>query len=630
MLPSHRFHSDPESPDNSPNGFFGSGRGVLLVCFLWATAFGLASAALFTRSNHVYPVGMGHAWLALLLTGAYTVLALGAVLAGRLLERWWPTARPSLPLWSGPWLLVLVLALSVYRERINTHPRTLGGTLVTLAILAIMVAILALVVRWTRFERCRAAGTGLAIVGLLGCLAGAVWLGTAKPVYADPPANAVSADLAGPVTDTGLRILLLGMDGGDWKVFDPLLAEGRLKAHAKLAARGLTAVLKTDVPCFSPILWTSIATGKLPHKHGVFSHVRTHLPVPGLPSVPNTRGRMGTLTKLERFLLAGLDKGKALQLGIYSSNQVGARPVWDVLGEFGLPSVVLEWYVTHPARPLNGILVSDRFHSLKGFAEDLARCVYPDSLAPVLATGLLAPDELPQERLAALVDLTASQNDCWPTLLERYPVKFRVMREEMARDLSTNAAAKLALEQLPEWQLAALYWRGMDNAHHMCWEFRDLPGTELDRHLERRLRTVVDRYYDFCDELLADVLPFADDRTVVILLSDHGWEDARYGHFRGPDGYFVMAGGPTRVDERRAEVSIYDIAPTILALLGIPVPEDMDGRVLTELVDPAFWREHPVRFVPSYDHVAARQKLPDETQMDEEMIEQLRALGYVR
>ena len=36
------------------------------------------------------------------------------------------------------------------------------------------------------------------------------------------------------------------------------------------------------------------------------------------------------------------------------------------------------------------------------------------------------------------------------------------------------------------------------------------------------------------------------------------------------------------------DADLLDIAPTVLHLLGVPVPDDMDGRVLSELLDPSF------------------------------------------
>jgi predicted AlkP superfamily phosphohydrolase/phosphomutase len=158
---------------------------------------------------------------------------------------------------------------------------------------------------------------------------------------------------------------------------------------------------------------------------------------------------------------------------------------------------------------------------------------------------------------------------------------------------------------------------------------KDLPGGDLEQHQERRFRTAVDRYYEYSDSLLADALRWADERTVVICMSDHGFEDAVFQHSRAPDGFFIMAGGPVLADPRRGQIHIYDVAPTVLALLGFPVPADMEGKVARDLIDPAFWAQHPIRTITTYE-TSPRQVLDTEQmRMDPRTIEHLRALGYI-
>ena len=55
-----------------------------------------------------------------------------------------------------------------------------------------------------------------------------------------------------------------------------------------------------------------------------------------------------------------------------------------------------------------------------------------------------------------------------------------------------------------------------------------------------------------------------------------------------------------------SSASVLDVAPTILYLMGLPVARDMEGRVLTEIVEEAFARAHPVTFIPSYESLAVR------------------------
>jgi predicted AlkP superfamily phosphohydrolase/phosphomutase len=60
---------------------------------------------------------------------------------------------------------------------------------------------------------------------------------------------------------------LIGRDAADWKVISPRIDAGEMPNLEQL------------YPVLSPMLWTSIATGKRAHKHGIhgFSQIRGQL-----------------------------------------------------------------------------------------------------------------------------------------------------------------------------------------------------------------------------------------------------------------------------------------------------------------------------------------------------------------
>jgi arylsulfatase A-like enzyme len=99
----------------------------------------------------------------------------------------------------------------------------------------------------------------------------------------------------------------------------------------------------------------------------------------------------------------------------------------------------------------------------------------------------------------------------------------------------------------------------------------------------------------------------------------------------------MMSGGPILPDFAFADAKIIDVAPTVLYLLGLPVPDDMDGRVLTEALDEDFVSSKPICYENSDDDAntfasnlvgEARQEFDDE---ESEMIaKRLQALGYIQ
>jgi predicted AlkP superfamily phosphohydrolase/phosphomutase len=65
-------------------------------------------------------------------------------------------------------------------------------------------------------------------------------------------------------------LLLIGWDGADWDVINPLLDSGKMPNLENLVNHGVIGDLATLYPELSPMLWTSIATGKRAYKHGIY------------------------------------------------------------------------------------------------------------------------------------------------------------------------------------------------------------------------------------------------------------------------------------------------------------------------------------------------------------------------
>ena len=72
------------------------------------------------------------------------------------------------------------------------------------------------------------------------------------------------------------RLLLVGWDSADWKLLHPLMDSGATPAAAHLVNTGSSGNLTTLEPQLSPMLWTSIATGKMAYHHGVPGFTEVH------------------------------------------------------------------------------------------------------------------------------------------------------------------------------------------------------------------------------------------------------------------------------------------------------------------------------------------------------------------
>ncbi len=403
----------------------------------------------------------------------------------------------------------------------------------------------------------------------------------------------------------GRKVLLVGWDAADWKVIRPLLDQGSMPHLARLIESGVSGNLATLYPALSPMLWSSIATGKRPGKHGIHGFTE---PIPGGAGVR-------PISVLSRT----------------------AKAVWNILNQNQKRSVVVGWWPSHPAEPLDGIMVSDFYHKAGDGTEPplmAPNSVHPPAWADRLADLRVTPMELPGEVLRLFVP-------AYERVDQEKDKRLHVLARMIAETTSTHAAATEALEH-SEWDFAAVYYDAVD---HFCHSFMGyhpprLPWiTEEDFDLYQH---VVANCYLYHDAMLGRLLQLAGPEVTVIVMSDHGFHsDARrvatmpaeaagpaveHRHF----GMICMAGPGIRQGGPLYGGVILDVAPTILHLFGLPVGEDMDGKVLLNALE----EPGKVRTIPSWESVGGESgQHPPETRLDPvasaEAMKQLIALGYV-
>ena len=119
------------------------------------------------------------------------------------------------------------------------------------------------------------------------------------------------------------KLLLIGWDAADWKTIDRLMDQGDMPLMKGLVERGTRGNLTTLHPVLSPMLWTSIATGKRPFKHGIHGFAE-----------PDPAGGARAISNLGR----------------------STKAVWSILKQNGLRSNVIGWWPSHPVEPINGVM----------------------------------------------------------------------------------------------------------------------------------------------------------------------------------------------------------------------------------------------------------------------------------
>ncbi|MFX0206751.1 MAG: alkaline phosphatase family protein [Candidatus Hodarchaeota archaeon] len=92
------------------------------------------------------------------------------------------------------------------------------------------------------------------------------------------------------------------------------------------------------------------------------------------------------------------------------------------------------------------------------------------------------------------------------------------------------------------------------------------------------------------------------------------------------NGIFIARGPSIKRGWKINNAELIDVAPTILHLFGLPVPDDMDGKVLTDIFEPSFMELNPIRYEKTRTQYGDRYEIPDEE--TEVVKERLRSLGY--
>jgi len=146
------------------------------------------------------------------------------------------------------------------------------------------------------------------------------------------------------------RVVILGLDGLDYRLTEKLLSEGKLPNLSALRAEGCFKPLATTVPAISPVAWSSFQTGVNPGKHNIFDFL-----------APDQRTYQPKLSSVEiRPSRRAIRLGKRqLPLGKASVRLLRkSRPFWQILGEQGVFNCIIRVPITFPPEKLRGVQLS--------------------------------------------------------------------------------------------------------------------------------------------------------------------------------------------------------------------------------------------------------------------------------
>jgi Flp pilus assembly protein TadD len=332
---------------------------------------------------------------------------------------------------------------------------------------------------------------------------------------------------------------------------------------ARLVREGRTARLKSFVPILSPIVWTSMATGVTPDLHGVLD-----------------------FQEIDR------ESGAVVPISGHSRRSAA---IWNIASARGLRVGIVGWWATHPAEEVNGFFVSDRASAIlfEGAREGIA---YPIALEPGVRRVIDAENRIADSDLepyfAMAREAIAAERTKGGGLENPSIAMARILGatrtvQRIARDLYDR--------ERPD--LTAVYFEGTDAIGHVFASYAPPRLSCVSEADFRRYSGTVDAYYAIIDQMLGQWMRRArEDGATLLLCSDHGfkWGEDRTcarsslnfttaAFWHRLDGVLAAWGARVLPAATRGDASVYDLVPTISALLGLPQDPKMTGRALLSL-----------------------------------------------
>lgn len=357
------------------------------------------------------------------------------------------------------------------------------------------------------------------------------------------------------ITTLERKVTLIGLEGLSFDFLIPLADEQKLPNFSWLFEEGSWGQLSSFTPNDPFILNRSIFTGKLPANHLQLSRYKYYL--------PNLREPLQVVPRFIFF--RQLTRLGLLSLSPLPLNSSG-NDLWDII------------------RLNQGkILRRDWPYDYKTFFPEEALKSF-HRFFPEFQTG----DNF-------LISLLKE------AFLEDFAFEKKFYREK------NNSSP----------HLSSLFLDGLNDveAYFYKFYFPEYFG-EISQEDITRYQPVIEKYYQFYDQIVGKYLASLGDNELLIIYSPHGIEplslwkriiewilgnaDISADHDLGPDGVIFFFGKDVARGQNIGQISVTDLAPTILYFLGLPVARDMDGIVRSLVFSDDFTAENPIFYITTY------------------------------
>ncbi len=409
-------------------------------------------------------------------------------------------------------------------------------------------------------------------------------------------------------------LIVLGIDGATWDALRPMMAAGELPNFQRITGTGASGKLMTLGPAVSPVIWTTFVTGHFGRQHGILDFTYPYTPGPKVP--------VESLQRLE-------------------------PAIWNLASDAGQRVAVVGYFASHPADPVNGVMVTDRA------IQKLDNSIYPaDYFGDALAT-------FSQVQSAELRKALFHRFFSWPH-------EFHANAEQRAESLDPDQAFASSmvtgrvdadlihseylrrvtrhLLENDRFDLLISYFRIVDYASHSLWIYHDDSDypDKPDPAIKALLGPVVAESYRYMDDVLGEILDRMQPQDNLLIISDHGFGSATgpyaihgpnpyklNGNHR-PDGIFLGYGPAFANKGDLQNLTIVDVMPLLTHLLGLPLADDLPGSIPFQVLADEAAQRRPA-YVADYPRTITGQLTTAnvDEQAQAEAVKQLRGLGYI-
>lgn len=423
---------------------------------------------------------------------------------------------------------------------------------------------------------------------------------------------------------TKSKIYVIGLDGADWDIIDPLIKKGKLKFFKKLKEESAWSRLKSFKPTLSAVVWTSIATGKTMIKHGIVDWLflnKNNIKVP------------------------------------YSNSEKRAPSIWEIFDSYSKRSVIVNWFVTYPPDHINGVIVSDSFNQavtevflakkdFHAFESTVHPAIYYKKLYRLLNKDYKS-GKLNYKNIVEKMEIPDYIQMYKDRYKENNVLKIPILRHWKAfilKDYSTSKTINYLLYK-KKYDLFMGYFRMPDIFKHFCTIYlekdymkeinKNLNDGEISKKIRTKFRTkiadVVEPILRSKENILKKIYYKAKkENAYLFILSDHGFSlsEAGYNHYGlpedipAPDGILMII-GPGVKKNKKIKSSVFDITPTILYLSGKPIGKQMDGKPLVNAFD--FRKNIKYKIYKKLKTIKHKRNKT----LNKKTIDDLKSLGYI-